>query len=65
MEWFRNGLPNFVMGEALRALLDQLVVEIRKKRPHLKKEKILFHVDNAPPHTSNISQAKKHEMTVW
>ena len=38
-----------------------MVDESRKKRPHLKKKKILFHDDNAPPHTSNIAQAKKHE----
>ena len=43
------------------ALLDRLVDEIRKKRPHLKKKKILFHYDSPPSHTSNILQAKKHE----
>ena len=37
------------------ALLDRLVDEIRKKRPHLKKKKIIFHYDNAPSHTSNIA----------
>ena len=44
------------------ALLDRLVDEIRKKQPHLKKKKILFHYDNASSHTSNIAQAKKHEL---
>ena len=44
------------------ALLDRFVDEIRKKRPHLKKKKILFHDDNTPSHTSNIAQAKKHEL---
>ena len=44
------------------ALLDRLVDEIRKKWPHLKKEKIRFHDDNAPSQTSNIAQAKKHEL---
>ena len=44
------------------ALLDRLVDEIRKKRTHLKKKKILFHYDNAPSHASNIAQAKKHEL---
>ena len=43
-------------------LLDRLVDEIRKRRPHLKKKKILFHDDNAPPHTSNIAQAKNYEL---
>ena len=44
------------------ALLDRLVDEITKKRPHLKKKKILFHGDNAPSHTSNIAQANKHKL---
>ena len=38
------------------------IIIIRKKRPHLKKKKILFNDDNAPSHTSNIAQAKKHEL---
>ena len=33
-----------------------------KKRPHLKKKKILFHDDNALSYTSIIAQAKKHEL---
>ena len=49
-----------ITGIHYAALLDQLVDEIRKKRPHLKK--ILFYDDNAPSHTSNIAQAKKHEL---
>ena len=32
------------------------------KRPHFKKKKNLFHDDNAPSHTSNIAQARKHEL---
>ena len=39
-----------------------MVDEIRKKRPHLKKGKILFYGENAPSHTLNIAQAKKHEL---
>ena len=31
-------------------------------RPHVKNIKILFRDDNAPSHTSNIAQAKKHEL---
>ena len=49
-------------GAYYAALLDRLFVGIRKKRPHLKKKKILFHDDNATSHTSNIAQAKKHEL---
>ena len=50
-----------ITGAYYVALLDRLVDQIRKKRPHLKK-KILFHDDNALSHTSNIAQAKKHEL---
>ena len=44
-----------ITGAYYAALLDRLVDEIRKKRPHLKKKKILFHDDNAPSHISNIA----------
>ena len=51
-----------ITGAYYAALLDRLFHEIRKKGPYLKKKKILFHHDNAPSHTSNIAQAKKHEL---
>ena len=51
-----------ISGAYYAALLDRLVDEIRKKRPHLKVKKIPFHDDTAPSHTSNITQAKKHEL---
>ncbi|KYN09503.1 hypothetical protein ALC57_18371 [Trachymyrmex cornetzi] len=38
-----------------------LKTEIEKKRPHLKKKKVLFHQDNAPSHTSAVAMAKIHE----
>ena len=38
-----------------------MVDEIRKKRPRLKKKKILFHDENAPSHTSQIL----HEEVEW
>ena len=53
-----------ITGAYYAALFDRLVDEIRKKRPHLKKKKILFHDDSAPSYTSNIAQAKKHTMGV-
>ena len=53
-----------ITGAYYVALLDQLIEEIRKKRPHLKKKKIFFYNDNAPSHTSNIAQAKKHELGI-
>ena len=49
-------------GSYYAVLLDRLVDEIRKKRPHLKKKEILLHDDNATSHTSNIAQAEKHEL---
>ena len=51
-----------ITGAYYAALLDRWSDEIRKKRPHLKNKKILFHDDNAPSHTSNIPQAKNHEL---
>lgn len=44
------------------ALLEQLKDEIAKKRPHLKKKKVLFHQDNAPCHRSITTMAKLHEL---
>ena len=41
------------------ALLDRMVYEIRKKKPHLKKKKILFHDENAPSQTSKHYTGKK------
>lgn len=44
------------------ALLQRLKDEIAKKRPHLKKKKVLFHQDNAPCHKSMKTMAKLHEL---
>ena len=60
IDYFEKGRT--ITGAYYVALLDRLVNEIRKKRPHLKKKKILFHDDNAPSHTLNIAQANKHEL---
>ena len=51
-----------ITGAYYAALLDRLVYEIRKKRPHLKQKKIFFHDVNAPSHTSNVAQPKKHKL---
>ena len=51
-----------ITGAYYAVLLDRLGDEIMKKRPHLKKKKIIFYDDDAPSHTSNIAQAKKHEL---
>jgi len=42
--------------------LNRLNEEIKKKRPHLKKKKIIFHDDNAPSHTSVVAVTKKYEL---
>lgn len=44
------------------ALLDRLKEEIAKKRPHMKKKKLLFHQDNAPCHKSMKTMVKLNEL---
>ena len=43
-------------------LLVRLKDEIAKKRPHMKKKKIIFHQDNAPCHKSMKTMAKLSEL---
>ena len=47
-----------ITGTYYAALLDRLVDQMKKKRPHLKKKTILLHNDNALSPTSNIAQEK-------
>ncbi|EFN88197.1 hypothetical protein EAI_13770, partial [Harpegnathos saltator] len=49
-------------GEHYTSLLHRLSEEIKKKRPHLKKKKILFHQDNARVHTCAVSMTKIMEL---
>ena len=56
IEYLEKG--STITGAYYAVLLDRLFDEIRKKRPYLKKKKILFHDDDPPSHTSNIAQAK-------
>lgn len=49
-------------SEYYMALLVCLKEEIAKKRPHMKKKKVLFHQDNAPCHKSIVTMAKLHEL---
>ena len=51
-----------INGEYYANLLQRLSAEIKKKRPHLAKKKVLFHQDNAPVHTSVIAMAKINEL---
>lgn len=43
-------------------LLDRLKAEIAKKRPHMKKKKVIFHQDNAPCHKSIKTMTKFNEL---
>ena len=50
-----------ITGAYNSVLLNLLVDETRKKRPHsMNKKKIYFHDYIAPSHTSNITLVKKH-----
>ena len=45
------------------ALLYRLNAEIKKKRPHMQKKKVLFHQDNAPCHESMKTIVKLNELS--
>ena len=45
------------------ALLDRLSAEIKKKRPHMQKKKVLVHQDNAPCHESLKTMDKLIELS--
>ena len=45
------------------ALLDRSSTEIKKKRPHMQKKKVLFHQDNAPCHKSMKMMVKLNELS--
>jgi hypothetical protein len=51
-----------INSEYYIALLERLTDEIKKKRPHLKKKKVLFFQDNAPVHKTIKTTAKFHEL---
>ncbi|XP_018346987.1 PREDICTED: histone-lysine N-methyltransferase SETMAR-like, partial [Trachymyrmex septentrionalis] len=51
-----------INGEYYANLLQRLGDEIKEKRPHLAKKKVLFHQNNAPVHTSIIAMAKINEL---
>lgn len=44
------------------ALLDRFDVEIKAKRPHLARKKILYHQDNAPSHSAHLTTNKLNEL---
>ena len=45
------------------ALLDRLSTEIKRKWPHMQKEKVMFHQDNAPYHKSMEMMVKLNELS--
>ncbi|QQP58373.1 Putative mariner transposase [Caligus rogercresseyi] len=49
-------------GEYYTSLLDQFNEDLKKKRPHLAKKKVIFHQDNARVHTCVVSMAKFYEL---
>jgi histone-lysine N-methyltransferase SETMAR len=51
-----------ITGVYYANLLEKLNEEIKRKRPHLAKKKVLFHQDNAPVHTSHIAMSKIHQL---
>lgn len=50
-----------ITGLYYAELLGRFDAELKKKRPHLAKKKVLFHNDNAPANTSVVSTAKMVE----
>lgn len=52
-----------ITDEYFVKLLDRLVKEIKKIRPHLSRKKILFLMDNAPAHKANVSNEKLEELS--
>ena len=43
------------------AMLDRFSTEIKKKRPHMQKKKVLFHKDNSTFHKSMKTIVKLNE----
>ena len=51
-----------ISGEYYTNLLDQFSEDLKKKRRHLAKIKVIFHHDNARVHTYLVSMTKFHEL---
>ncbi|GFS76249.1 histone-lysine N-methyltransferase SETMAR [Trichonephila clavipes] len=51
-----------ITGAYYASLLDKLKADLAEKRSHMQEKKILFHQDNALPHTSVVAMAKIHEL---
>lgn len=51
-----------ITGQYYADLLGRFDTQLKKKRPHLAKKKVLFHHDHAPAHSSAIATAKLVEL---
>lgn len=51
-----------ITGEYYSKLLDRFDADLKQKRPHLAKKKVLFHQDNAPAHKCAVAMAKLYEL---
>lgn len=51
-----------ITGEYYCNVLEQFDKNLKEKRPHLARKKVLFHHDNAPAHSSAIATAKLVEL---
>lgn len=51
-----------ITGEYYAELLERFDTDLKNKRPHLAKKKVLLHQDNARVHTCVVSMAKIHKL---
>lgn len=62
IDYLQKGTCKTINGEYYAALLQRLSEEIKTKRPYLVINKVLFHHDNEPAHTSMIAMSKIHDL---
>ena len=51
-----------INGEYYSELLDRFDINLKQKRPHWAKKKVLFHQDNARVHTCVVTMPKIHKL---
>ena len=61
IDYFERGKT--INSDYYMALLYRLSAEIKKKRPHMQKKKVLFHQDNALCHKSMKAMVKLNELS--
>ena len=62
IDYLQKGIIN---DEYYTNLLERINEDLKKKRPHLAKEKVIFHQDNARVHTCVVSIFKFHELVIF